>query len=221
MKSPRPSGGRENGRQHCRRLRQIEMFCAVLPASPVLRDKQFTIIADPPTVISAKRPTVSLTVEALMRLVNGVWAAKILATADYSEVTVLSPWRRRRKKRLMRGLVLLCGVMWIWLIKDCCYLCCLTKNRRRKNGRSWPALLMSVISRRDITKKSWIATLACFALRRDIPLAGITQKNGRVRLNDYPLSGELTSHPPKADSAISVRVVEMDLVAQRLRFQAL
>ena len=59
------------------------------------------------------------------------------------------------------------------------------------------------------------------ALRRDIPLAGITQKNGRVRLNDYPLSGELTSHPPKADSAISVRVVEMDLVAQRLRFQAL
>ena len=38
------------------------------------------------------------------------------------------------------------------------------------------------------------------ALRRDISLAGITQKDGRVRLNDYPLSGELASRP--AESAL-------------------
>ena len=54
------------------------MFCRRPAGIAGFTDKQFTIIADPPTVISAKRPTVSLTVEALMRLVNGVWAAKIL-----------------------------------------------------------------------------------------------------------------------------------------------
>ena len=200
---------------------KLKCFAAVLPASPVLRDKQFTIIADPPTVISAKRPTVSLTVEALMRLVNGVWAAKILGHGGLFRSNGLITVAPKAKEApyawfsspLRRYVDLVNQRLLLSLLFD-----------KKPAAEKWPQLA-GAFNERHIKARHYQKIMdrhfSMLALRRDIPLAGITQKNGRVRLNDYPLSGELTSHPPKADSAISVRVVEMDLVAQRLRFQAL
>ena len=200
---------------------KLKCLAATLPESPVLRDKQFTITANPPSVIFSKRTTVSLTVEALMRLANGVWAAKILGHGGLfrsNGLITVAPEANEIPyawftSPLRRYVDLINQRLLLSLLFD-----------KKPAAEKW-SQLADAFNERHIKARHYQKIMerhfSMLALRRDISLAGITQKDGRVRLNDYPLSGELASRPPKAHLSVNVQVSEIDLVAQRLRFQVL
>ena len=63
-----------------------------------------------------------------MRLVNGVWAAKILGHGGLFRSNGLITVAPKAKEAPYAWFSSPLRRYVIWLIKDCCYLCCLTKT---------------------------------------------------------------------------------------------
>ena len=195
------------------------VFATHLPPSPIKQEKRFIITADPPAVRLSQRGNAELAVEAMMRLANSTWAKKIIghgglfrsngmitttpAKDEKPYAWFTSPLRRYPDLVNQRLLLSLLAGKTLPLEK-------------------WQQLTQKFNERHTLAKhyqKAVERHYALLALQQGETLTGKGLKNGRVRLDNYPLSAKVDSFHAQEKEAVSVRVTAVNLITQKIKLE--
>ena len=185
------------------------------------RDFKIRVRDDVPEVVRVSRGPAEATVEGLMRKVNHAWGG-ILAKSGggvfrHRGMTLAEPesppyaWTTsplRRYADLANQRLLLSHLSGEFLPPE-----------------NWPALARKfddrlVLARRgQRTAERWWALRALAAVGKKKALAAQWREDGRVQLEDFPLSGDIRGATPGAEgTGIQVRLGSVDFLRLRVRF---
>lgn len=241
--SPAQVDGGEMSAEVTAAVEKLQIVTAALATEPPTVTRRITqpvtggdfgdykVTASPPFVSRRRRDGSAAVVAALMRLVNSVWARQLqdakaggLSRADGATKAIMPPGREpymwfssplRRYADLANQRLLLAQL-------GCLPVTGCVPSPPKENWRSLAAAFdrRHMLARRFQQKMERHWALRGVMAAGDTPLAARHLGGGRVRLADYPLRGICKGGQlPAADSVISVRVREVDLVEQRLWLQ--
>ncbi|MGI9307435.1 MAG: RNB domain-containing ribonuclease [Gammaproteobacteria bacterium] len=207
--------------------KMLSDFAALLPPLPERERAGFRITASPPQVKTAARSEVSLLVEKLMRFINAAWGKRLAKgrgglfraggnmslrpEAGHTYAWTSSPLRRYADLANQRRLLYLLkkappeNIHW------------------RRLARNFSAQQTQARHYQHVMERHWILR-ALEELPPGAVLEGVRQKNGKVRLRDYPLGGVVVNggaHKLPPDAEIRVRVHDINIFGRSARFEIL